>query len=112
MFDDTIAAIATPPGEGALAIVRLSGTEAVSIAADCVRRGDRIRSAQGMSVAVSTFVAADKEVIDKVVIIVYRAPNSFTGEDLVEVVCHGGHAVPRQVLSRLVTAGARPAELF
>jgi len=107
--DDTIAAIATPPGEGALAIVRLSGPQACTIAGDCCRRGDRVRDAAGMTVTVSTVLSRDKMVIDRAVVIVYRAPNSFTGEDMVEVVCHGGQAVPRQIFARFLEAGARAA---
>jgi len=107
--DDTIAAIATPPGEGALAIVRLSGPEACKIAGDCCGRGDRIQSAKGTTVTVSTVLSQDKMVMDRAVVIVYRAPNSFTGEDMVEFVCHGGHAVPRQILTRFLEAGARAA---
>jgi tRNA modification GTPase len=108
--DNTIVAIATPPGEGALAIVRLSGPEACAIAGQCFRRGRRILTATGMTVAVSAILAKDSSVIDQVVAIVYRSPNSFTGEDMVEVVCHGGHTVPRQIFARLLEAGARAAE--
>ena len=109
-WEDTIAAIATPPGEGALAIVRLSGPESVEVAAKCVRNGRRIRNAEGMSLRVVTLCHSDGTVIDQVVAAVYRTPNSYTGEDMVELSCHGGHSVPRRVLERLLSAGARPAE--
>jgi len=112
---DTISAIATPPGVGALAIVRLSGPEAIAIAASCCRRADRIRKAHGMSLVVTAVTegrasSRPEMIIDQVVVAIYRSPNSYTGEDMVEVTCHGGHAVPQQVFSRLVEAGARPAE--
>ncbi len=109
-YEDTIAAIATPPGEGALAIVRLSGSESVEVAAKCVRDGRRIRDAKGMSLRVVTLCHSDGAVIDQVVAAIYRAPHSYTGEDMVELSCHGGHSVPRRVLERLLSAGARPAE--
>ncbi len=110
VYEDTIAAIATPPGEGALAIVRLSGPDSTGVAAKCVRDGRRIWDAEGMSLRVVTMYHTDGAVIDKVVAAVYRAPNSYTGEDMVEISCHGGHSVPRRVLERLLSAGARPAE--
>jgi tRNA modification GTPase len=115
MEGDIIVAIATPPGEGALAIVRLSGPGSVELAASCCSGERRIREAGGMSVLV-TSVRGDMEtgesspVIDQVVVAVYRAPKSFTGEDMVEVICHGGHTVPREVLGRFLDAGARPAQ--
>ena len=107
---DTISAIATPPGVGALAIVRLSGPEAIAIAASCCRRADRIREARGMNLVVTALLSKDSVVVYQVVVAIYRSPNSYTGEDMVEITCHGGHAVPRQVFSRLLEAGARTAE--
>jgi tRNA modification GTPase len=107
---DTISAIATPPGVGALAIVRLSGPKAIAIAASCCRRMDRIRNVKGMSLVVTTLLSKDSVAIDQVVVAIYRSPHSYTGEDMVEITCHGGHAVPRQILARLVESGARIAE--
>ncbi len=104
---DTIAALATPPGVGALAIIRLSGPQAPAILQACTcrqrplepRRATlvRVRSASGLVLeeAVATWLAATA---------------SFTGEDEVELCCHGGLLVTRRVLERLLACGARPAE--
>ncbi len=104
----TIAAVSTPPGEGAIALVRLSGPEAVAVA-DQIFRGQ-----QKPSEAVSHFqhfgeiVDADR-VIDQVMLTVHRAPASYTGEDVVEISCHGGVLVTARVWEACLHAGARAA---
>ncbi len=104
--DDTIVAIATPPGRGALAIVKLSGPRSHEIAGAVVRpwplEVGRVRYC--------TAVGADGLVLDRPVVTVYTAPRSYTGEDVVELTTHGGLAAPTSIVSALVTAGARPAQ--
>jgi tRNA modification GTPase len=109
---DTIAAIATPVGVSGIGVVRLSGPDALSVAARVFRRdgsaGSDLKSHtvhHGRLVDPSTL-----EPIDDVVLTVFRAPASYTGEDVVEVSCHGGIAVLRSVLSAVLAAGARLAE--
>ena len=106
MLTDPIAALATPPGRSALAIIRLSGTGAFDIADKVIRnfRRDRPRRA-----TLARFETADHQLIDHGVYTVYPAPHSYTGEDLVELSCHGGLVVPGRVLSALHEAGARSA---
>jgi tRNA modification GTPase len=106
MLSDPIAALATPPGRGAIALVRLSGRGAFALAARVVRgfRADRPRYA-----ALATFVDADGETIDRGLYTVFRGPASYTGEDMVELACHGGEVAPSRVLAALHAAGARPA---
>ena len=104
---DTIAAIATAPGAAALAVVRVSGPQAVQVVKKaCGRERDfeprratlvKVRDAQG-------------RVLDECVVTVFAAPHSFTGEDVAELCCHGGMLVTRRVLERLLECGARPAE--
>lgn len=104
--DDTIVAIATPPGRGALAIVRLSGPGALSMADQLVRpRPGKPRIATLCRVS----DAAGRD-LDEAVIVTYRAPASFTGEDTVEITCHGGAMTAAAIVAAFVNAGARPAE--
>ena len=113
MLDDTIAAIATPPGEGGLAVLRLSGPRAFAIADQCfVPAGKRNRLP---SVADSHTLQFGKilragEVIDEVLLAVLRAPRTFTREDTVEISCHGGILPAKLILDTLLLHGARLAE--
>ena len=108
---DTIAAVATPAGAGGLAVLRLSGREALGVADRCLRssRG-RPPSAFTPRMAVFGEIHRDGVRVDDGVITVFRGPASYTGEDTVEVACHGGLLVTRRVLEALLAAGARPAE--
>jgi tRNA modification GTPase len=106
MLSDPIAALATPPGRGAIALVRLSGRGAFAVAARVVRgfRADTPRYA-----TLATFVDAGGEAIDRGLYTVFPGPASYTGEDMVELACHGGQVAPSRVLAALHAAGARPA---
>ena len=110
---DTIAAISTPPGEGAIALVRISGPNAIGIA-DKIFRGKEPPSRFASHVQhLGEICSAENQVIDQVVLSVHRAPASYTGEDLVEIGCHGGTLVSAKVLEACLRAGAtaaRPGE--
>ncbi|MBR9975411.1 MAG: tRNA uridine-5-carboxymethylaminomethyl(34) synthesis GTPase MnmE [Bacteroidetes bacterium] len=106
---DTIAAIATPPGTAGLAVIRLSG-EAALIVADRVFRGVALSSAGGYTVHFGHVVDGAGDLVDEVLATVFRAPHSYTGEDAVEISCHGGAVVTRGVLRCVLEAGARHAE--
>ncbi len=106
---DTIVAIATARGRAALAVVRLSGPEAVKIAATRFV-GKDLEAVDTQTMHFGRFVAEDGTEVDQVVASVFRAPRSATGEDTVEFSCHGGDFAPRLVLGELVKAGARMAE--
>ncbi|WP_420456217.1 tRNA uridine-5-carboxymethylaminomethyl(34) synthesis GTPase MnmE [Rubrivirga sp.] len=104
----TIAALATARGTAALAVVRVSGPEAVPVVAS--RFSDPgLAQAAGRTVWVGWLSDADERQIDQVVCVVWRGPHSSTGEDVVEVTCHGGDVVAGAVLRALYDAGARPA---
>lgn len=106
---DTIAAISTPFGEGAIALLRLSGPRAVEIA-DTVFRSKVPASA--LPARVQQFGAifdADRR-LDDVLLTVFRAPHSYTGEDVVEIACHGGVLITRRILELLLRSGARAAD--
>src|SRR5215467_2309839 len=106
---DTIAAISTPPGEGAIALVRISGPNAVDVA-DKIFHGKETPSQfeQRVQHFGEIFGSGDR-FIDQVVISVHRGPASYTGEDLVEISCHGGTLVSAKVLEACLRAGARAA---
>jgi tRNA modification GTPase len=113
MYDDTIAAIATPLGEGGLAVVRLSGPQALAIADKSFLPVGK--SSLKPSVAMTHTIQFGKIVrgqktIDEVLLAVLRAPRTFTREDTVEITCHGGLLPAKLVLDTLLENGARPAE--
>src|SRR5437016_3900080 len=106
---DTIAAISTPPGEGAIALVRISGADAIEIA-DKIFRGKEQPSRFASHVQhFGEIFSAKNALIDQVVLSVHRAPASYTGDDLVEISCHGGTLVSAKVLEACLRAGARAA---
>jgi len=108
---DTIAAVATPPGSGGLAVLRLSGRGALEVADACLRSpGGRVPSAFTPRMAVLGEIHRGGVRVDECVITVFRGPKSFTGEDTVEIACHGGILVTRRALEAVLAAGARPAE--
>ncbi len=112
IIEDTIAAIATPAGEGAIGIVRLSGREAISV---CDRvfispRGKRLKDAKSHTLIYGFIVDPEKgEKIDEVLVSVMRAPHTYTKEDVVEINCHGGMIPLRKTLELILRNGARLA---
>lgn len=109
LTSDTIAAIATARGRAALAVVRLSGPSAINIAAACFRGGD-LSAAASHTAHVGYVTGMQEADIDQVVVTIFRAPRSVTGEDVVEISCHGGDFAAQMILERLLSAGARMAD--
>ena len=108
-MDETIAAIATPPGEGALAVIRISGKNAIAVA-DALFRGRTIPShTEERRVLFGRIIDSAGTVIDEVLLTLFRNPRSYTGEDLVEISGHGGSVVASRVLATVLAAGARMA---
>lgn len=105
---DTIAAISTPLGEGAIAIVRLSGSDAVSIAKK-VFQGKNLDKVASHTINYGHIFDEDR-LVDEVMLSVMKAPKTFTREDLVEINTHGGIAVSQEILQLLLRSGARLAE--
>ena len=110
--EQTIAAIATPPGHGAIAIIRLSGADAFSVCAPLfrpARRGLELSSQPAGTIHYGKI--HDKgEVIDEVMVSIFRGPRSYTGEDLIEISCHGSAYIQQRILQLLLDKGARPAK--
>jgi len=106
---DTIAAVSTAPGEGAIALVRVSGANAVGVA-DKIFHGKEMPSQFEQRVQhFGEIFGSGGRLIDQVVLSVHRAPASYTGEDLIEISCHGGMLVSAKVLEACLRAGARAA---
>ncbi|MFR0821768.1 MAG: tRNA uridine-5-carboxymethylaminomethyl(34) synthesis GTPase MnmE, partial [Lactococcus lactis] len=105
---DTIAAISTPLGEGAIAIVRLSGTDALKIA-QSVYKGKNLTQVASHTINYG-HIFEEKRLVDEVMVSVMRAPKTFTREDIVEINTHGGIAVTQEILQLLLRHGARLAE--
>ena len=102
---DTIAAIATSPGRAGIGVVRISGPAVRNIAAAVLSR-----SLQARVATLCDFLEADSMILDRGIAIFYAAPNSYTGEDVLELQGHGGLAVLQLVLRRCLDLGARPAQ--
>lgn len=107
--DDTICAIATPAGTGGIAVVRISGNHAI----DCVMKswkGIDLHSASSHTAHLGRIAYPNGEILDEVVATLFRNPKSFTGEDVVELSCHGSPWIQQQLLSLLIANGCRAAE--
>ena len=111
MYNDVIAAISTPPGKGGVAIIRVSGDGALEMAKEF------FRPASGKSIDTypkRTQIYGDitvmGEAVDDGMLTLFPAPNSYTGEDTLEVSCHGGILITRRILGELFRLGARPSE--
>ena len=104
MSTDTIAAIATPPGSGGVGIVRISGKKALTIAEEMMHHSLRPRYA-----TFTRFLEDNNQIIDEGIAIYFKAPHSFTGEDVVELQGHGGQVIMDCLLRRVLSCGARMA---
>src|SRR5262245_44241966 len=105
---DTIAAISTPAGEGAIAMIRISGEHALGVA-DRIYRGKEKPSEFPSHTQRLGEIFESDQLVDQVMLSVHRAPASYTGEDLVEITCHGGILVTARVLEACFHAGVRSA---
>lgn len=110
-LNDTIAAISTPVGEGGLAVVRMSGNEALEIADKCFKPAKgNLKPSQARSHTIHYgYIVRENEIIDEVMLSVLRKPHTYTREDMVEISCHGGILPARLVLETLISCGARLA---
>ena len=107
--DDTICAVSTPAGVGGIAVVRVSGRDAVK----CVMkswRGADLNAVQTHTLHLGRIIDTDGETLDEVVAAVFRGPRSFTGEDVIELSCHGSLWVQQQLVALLIGNGCRAAE--
>ena len=110
-FDSTICALATPPGVGGLAVVRISGPEAYSVVAKVFRPANAAKKVEEQKGYTALFGHSflRGKALDETVALFFRAPRSYTGEDVVELSCHGGRAVSQGLVQACLEAGAQPA---
>ena len=111
-MNETICAISTAPGTGGIAVIRVSGADALAICDRVFRpheEGKRLASRKGYTLTYGTVVDASGEMVDEVVAAVFRAPRSFTGEDTVEFTCHGSIYIQQTILRLLIAQGCRMA---
>lgn len=108
MFDSTIAAISTSLSEGAISIVRVSGEGAIPIVQKIFSRN--ITNAKSHTIHYGYIIDSDKNPIDEVLVSIFRAPKTYTCEDIVEINCHGGVYITRKILSMVLSQGATMAK--
>ncbi|MCB0517823.1 MAG: tRNA uridine-5-carboxymethylaminomethyl(34) synthesis GTPase MnmE [Lewinellaceae bacterium] len=106
---DTIVALATPPGVGAIGIIRLSGSEAIGIVQK-VFGGKDLTQQDSHTLHFGTIIGEDGKILDEVLVSLFKAPHSYTGENVAEVSCHGSPFILRQVLELFIEKGARLAQ--
>lgn len=108
--DGTICAPATIPGTGAISIIRVSGEDSLAIADKVIDvKGESLSETEGYRLRYGTIFADDGSVLDNVIVSVFRAPHSYTGENSVEISCHASRYIVNAILELLVNAGARIA---
>ena len=109
-LSNTIAAIATPIGEGAISVIRVSGEAAILKVASRFKGKENLAMGKSHTAHFGHIVDDKNKIVDEVVCTIFRAPKSFTGEDTVEISCHGGILVTRRVLECILETGVQPAE--
>jgi tRNA modification GTPase len=107
---DTIAALATPPGEGAISVIRISGNESLTVMEKCFYGKRNIADCPPNTIVYGKFLDSDNNVIDDMLVSVFHAPNSYTGEDSVEISTHGSQLVVKKIIEELLNKGIRLAE--
>lgn len=109
--DDTIAALATPPGAGAIAVIRISGSMAYPIIQKILPEKIQLQKYSGQRVLHTRIIDPfHGDLVDDVLLTLFRKPSSYTGEDVIEISCHGGQVIPYRILNLLYTLGVRAAE--
>jgi tRNA modification GTPase len=107
--NDTIVALATPPGVGAIAVIRLSGSSCITLA-DSLFKGKKLADCPTHTAHFGRIVREDGSTVDEVVLTLFRGPRSYTGEDVVEVSCHGSTFLQQELIQNFLRAGARMAQ--
>lgn len=108
---DTIVALATPSGAGAIAVIRVSGTNALALVSGCFQSVHKkeLANQKSHTILLGHLVDGDK-MLDQVLVSLFKGPHSYTGEDVVEVSCHGSHYIQQQIIQLLLRKGCRMAQ--
>jgi len=107
-LQDTIAALATAPGMAAIAVIRVSGPDAIDLVKSCFK-GKNLEKEASHTVHLGYILDENQVAIDQVVVTLFKSPHSYTGEDTVEISCHGSTYIQQAILNRLIGLGARAA---
>ncbi|NND63941.1 MAG: tRNA uridine-5-carboxymethylaminomethyl(34) synthesis GTPase MnmE, partial [Flavobacteriaceae bacterium] len=111
IYDDTIVALATPAGAGAIAVIRLSGKEAISIASEIfISISGKVLQEQPSHTVHLGHVVDGKRTIDEVLATIFKNPQSYTGEDVVEFSCHGSNYIQQEIIQLCLRKGCRMAQ--
>ncbi|MCH9660494.1 MAG: tRNA uridine-5-carboxymethylaminomethyl(34) synthesis GTPase MnmE, partial [Bacteroidetes bacterium] len=111
IYNDTIVALATPAGAGAIAVIRLSGKEAITIATDIFHSvSGKVLALQKTHTIHLGHLKDGNRVIDEVLASIFKNPNSYTGEDVVEFSCHGSPYIQQEIIQLRLRNGARMAQ--
>ncbi len=105
---DTICAVATPPGEGAIAVIRLSGEKSVEIINKVFKKKGKFNGFESHKLHLGT-ISDDEGTVDEVLVSYFKAPHSYTGEDVMEISCHGSEYIQQRLIELFITLGARLA---
>ena len=108
-MNDTIVALATPQGAGAISIIRLSGSDSIAIISKLLKSKNKIEEANGNSIIYGT-IWYQNQILDEVLVSVFKNPKSYTGEDSIEISCHGSPYISQTILRLLLEHGARLAQ--
>ena len=108
-LSDTIVALATPPGVGAIGVIRLSGPSALAVA-DSIFKGKKLAEQAGHTAHFGQIVSPEGRVLDEVLVTVFKSPHSYTGEDAAEIGCHGSPYILQEVIQLCLRSGARLAQ--
>jgi tRNA modification GTPase len=110
-LNDTIVALATPSGAGAIAIIRVSGPEAISIVAPVfkAKSGKKLEDQPSHTLHLGNIIDAER-IIDEVLVSVFRAPKSYTGEETIEISCHGSPYIQQEIIQLMIRKGCRSAK--
>ena len=111
IYNDTIVALATPSGSGAVAIIRMSGKNAITIASEVFQSvsGKNLIKQKTHTIHLGTIVDGTK-IYDQVLVSIFKNPNSYTGEDVIEISCHGSVFIQQQIIQLLLRKGCRMAQ--
>lgn len=107
-LEDTICAISTAPGVGGIAVIRVSGNDAISIVSRCWK-GANLEDMKSHTAHFGRIIDKNQYTLDEVVLTLFRNPRSFTGEDVIEIACHGSTWIQQQIVNTLIDCGCRPA---
>ncbi|MEJ2618563.1 MAG: tRNA uridine-5-carboxymethylaminomethyl(34) synthesis GTPase MnmE, partial [Ignavibacteriaceae bacterium] len=110
IVEDTIAAVATPPGVGAISIIRVSGSNAINVVDSVFIGKEKLFEVGSNTIVYGKIIDYDGNLVDDVLVSVFRNPHSYTGEDSVEISTHGNPLISQKIIELLIKKGIRAAE--